>query len=68
MDMREIRKLGDDEIDIEVERLRRRLFELRTQMVTEKIQNTSQFGVAKKTIARLLTEKRARSMAGSAAE
>ena len=68
MDMREIRKLGDDEIDIEVERLRRRLFELRTQMVTEKIQNTAQFGVAKKSIARLLTEKRARSMTGSAAE
>ncbi len=68
MDMREIRKLGSDEIDIEVSRLRRRLFDLRTQMVTEKIQDTAQFGEAKKDIARLLTEKRARQTAGSTAE
>jgi len=68
MDMREIKKLGSDEIDIEVNRLRRRLFDLRTQTVTEKIQDTAQFGEAKKDIARLLTEKRARQMAGSTAE
>jgi large subunit ribosomal protein L29 len=68
MDMREIRKLGSDEIEIEVGRLRRRLFDLRTQMVTEKIQDTAQFGEAKKDIARLLTEKRARQTAGSTAE
>ena len=68
MDMREIRKLGSDEIEIEVSRLRRRLFDLRTQMVTEKIQDTAQFGEAKKDIARLLTEKRARQTAGSTAE
>jgi len=68
MDMREIRKLGSDEIDIEVTRLRRRLFDLRTQTVTEKIQDTAQFGEAKKDIARLLTEKRARRTAGSTAE
>ncbi|MCH2137553.1 MAG: 50S ribosomal protein L29 [Phycisphaerales bacterium] len=64
--MREIRKLGTDEIDIEVGRLRRRLFDLRSQQVTEKIQQTTQFGEAKKTIARLLTEKRAREMAAAA--
>ena len=68
MDMREIRKLGSDEIDIEVNRLRRRLFDLRTQTVTEKIQDTAQFGEAKRDIARLLTEKRARQTAGSTAE
>ncbi len=66
MDMREIKKLGTDEIDIEVGRLRRRLYDLRCQMVTEKIQQTSQFGDVKKTIARLLTEKRAREIAAAA--
>ncbi|HCA39228.1 MAG: 50S ribosomal protein L29 [Phycisphaerales bacterium] len=56
----EVKKLGDDEIDIEVASLRRRLFDLRCQMVTEKIQNTAQFGHVKRDIARLLTEKRSR--------
>jgi large subunit ribosomal protein L29 len=68
MDMREIKKLGNDEINIEVDRLRRRLFDLRTQTVTEKIQNTAQFGASKKDIARLLTEKRARLAASTTAE
>ncbi len=66
MDMREIKKLGTDEIDIEVGRLRRRLYDLRCQMVTEKIQQTSQFGDVKKTIARLLTETRVREIAAAA--
>jgi large subunit ribosomal protein L29 len=61
----EVKKLGDDEIDIEVASLRRRLFDLRCQMVTEKIQNTSQFGHVKRDIARLLTEKRSRLVAAT---
>lgn len=64
MNAKEIRKLSDEEIDIEVARLRRRLFELRTQAVTEKIQDTSQFGIVRKDVARLLTEKNARVTAG----
>lgn len=56
----EVRKLSDEEIQIELKRLRRRHFDLRTQMVTEKIQDTSQFGKIKKDIARLLTEQNAR--------
>jgi large subunit ribosomal protein L29 len=50
-------KLSDEEIDVEVDRLRRKLFELRTQAVTEKIQDMSQFGKIRKDIARVLTEK-----------
>ncbi|MDP6602047.1 MAG: 50S ribosomal protein L29 [Phycisphaerales bacterium] len=61
----EVKKLGDDEIDIEVASLRRRLFDLRCQMVTEKIQNTAQFGRVKRDIARLLTEKRSRHIAAT---
>ncbi len=44
MKAKEVHKLSDEELEIEVERLRRKLFDLRTQAVTEKIQDTSQFG------------------------
>jgi large subunit ribosomal protein L29 len=56
----EVRKLDDEEIVIEVKRLRRDLFDLRSQAVTEKITDTSRFGRIKKDIARLLTEQSAR--------
>ena len=68
MDYREIKKLGTDEIDIEVGRLRRRLYDLRCQSVTEKIQETTQFGNVKRDVARLLTEKRAREIAVASAK
>lgn len=57
MKAKEVHKLSDEEVSIEVDRLRRKLFELRTQAVTEKITDTSQFGKIKKDIARLLTER-----------
>jgi len=56
----EVHKLQEEEIEIEVKRLRRRLFELRTQSVTEKIEDVSQFKKTRKDIARLLTELRRR--------
>jgi large subunit ribosomal protein L29 len=56
----EVRKLDDEEIVIEVRRLRRELFDLRSQAVTEKITDTSRFGKIKKDIARLLTEQSSR--------
>jgi ribosomal protein L29 len=66
MKAREVHKLSDEEIDVEVTRLRQRLFELRTQAVTEKIQDTSQFTKIRRDIARVLTEKNARQQAKSA--
>jgi ribosomal protein L16 len=63
----EVHKLSDEELVIEVKRLRQRLFELRTQAVTEKIQDTSQFRKTRTDIARLLTEQQAR-VAAVAAE
>ena len=60
MDAREIRKMKDEEITIEVGRVRTRLYELRCQTLTEKIVDHSQFGKLKKDIARLLTEQTAR--------
>ena len=56
----EVRKLDDEEIVIEVRRLRRELFDLRSHAVTEKITDTSRFGKIKKDIARLLTEQSSR--------
>mgnify|MGYP002017542019 CR=1 FL=1 len=65
MKARDVRKLGTEELDIEVLQLRRRLFELQSQRVTERIQDTSQFKSIKKDIARLLAEKQARAKAAS---
>jgi ribosomal protein L29 len=41
---------------VETARLRRRLLDLRSQAVTEKISDNSQFSKSRKDIARLLTE------------
>ena len=66
MKAKEVRKLSNEEVDVEVKRLRRKLFEMRTQAVTEKIQDTTQFGKARKDVARLLTERRRRQLAETA--
>lgn len=56
MNAKEVRKLNDDEVTVETVRLRRRIFDLRSQAVTEKIEDTSQFTKARRDLARLLTE------------
>lgn len=63
MKAKEVHKLSDEELDIEVKRLRDRLFELRNQAVTEKIEDTSQFRKIRKDIARLKTEQSGRAVA-----
>lgn len=60
MRLKDIRKLDDEALAIEVRQQRRRLFDLRSQAVTEKIEDTSQFRKIRRNIARLLTERRAR--------
>ncbi len=65
MKAKEVHKLSVEEIDIEVDRLRKKLFELRTQAVTEKIEDTSQFGKTKRDVARLLTERSTRRAAAA---
>jgi large subunit ribosomal protein L29 len=51
----EIRDMNTDELHSDLERLRRHLFDLRAQAVTEKLQNPNQVRVAKRDIARVLT-------------
>ena len=60
MKAQEVHKLSDEEIDVEIQRLRRKRFDLRTQAVTEKIQDTSQFRQVRRDVARLLTERSTR--------
>ncbi len=57
MKAKEVHKLSNDEIEVEVKRLRQKRYELRVQAVTEKIEDTSQFRKARKDLARLLTER-----------
>ncbi|MEM1331167.1 MAG: 50S ribosomal protein L29 [Planctomycetota bacterium] len=61
----EVRKLSDEEITVELRRLRDEVYRLRSQTVTEKIEDTSRFGKMKKDIARLMTEQRAREIAAA---
>ena len=56
----EVKKLRDDEISAEAKRLRKQLFDLRAQTVTEKTKDSSQFKKTRKDLARVLTERSAR--------
>jgi len=56
----ESRKLKDAEIKAEIASRRNRLFDLRSQTVTEKVDDVGEFKRARRDIARLLTERRAR--------
>lgn len=58
----EVKALKDEEITVELGRLRSSLLSLKSKSVTEKIEDTSEFGKIRKDIARLLTERRARQM------
>jgi large subunit ribosomal protein L29 len=53
--IKEIREHSDDQLKTEMEALERRLFELRSQAVTEKVQASSELNKARKDIARILT-------------
>jgi large subunit ribosomal protein L29 len=58
----EVKKMSDEEMVQELVRLRRQLFELRCQAVTEKLENPWQRGVIRRDIARILTEQRSRQL------
>lgn len=59
----ELHKMSDAEIVEESARLKDRLYELRQQAVTEKLENNREPGNIKKDIARLKTEARTRELA-----
>ena len=57
---KQVHKMSDAEMGEEVVRLRKRLHELRTQAVTEKLENPRELGNLRRDIARILTEQHAR--------
>jgi ribosomal protein L29 len=56
----EVKKLRDEEIAAEAARIRKKLFELRAQTISEKVKDSSQFKKNRKDLARLLTERSTR--------
>ena len=60
MKIEEIRNFSDEELGSELNRLRRHAFDLRSQAVTEKLEDPSILTTAKRDIARILTIMRQR--------
>ncbi len=63
MKIDEVRQLSDDELRAELSRLRRHLFDLRSQAVTEKLEDPSMIAKARRDVARLRTIQRQRALA-----
>jgi large subunit ribosomal protein L29 len=57
MKAQEVHNMSVEELKVEEQRLRRQLYELRSQAVTQKLENPRQLGNIRRDIARLLTEK-----------
>ncbi len=66
MKIDEIREFIDEELTTELERVRRHLFDLRTQSVTEKLEDPTMITKAKRDIARILTVQKERQEATEA--
>ena len=65
MKIGEIRQMGDEELGSELGRLRRHLFDLRAQAVTEKLEDTTMVRKTRRDIARILSERHEREMAAA---
>ena len=59
---KEIRTLSVDDLNAKLKDARAELFNLRFQMATSQLDNTSRVKIVKKNIARILTEMRAREL------
>ena len=55
MKIQELREMKTEALHNELDRLRRHLYDLRAQKVTEKLANPNQLGQAKQDIARIFT-------------
>ena len=63
MSKEDTHKLSDEEITVELQRQRRQSFDLRSQSVTQKLEDPTQLRKTRRQVARLLTERRARQIA-----
>ncbi len=64
MKIQDIRQMTTEELYHELVRLRRHLFDLQSQAVTEKLEDPSQLGKTKRDIARMMTMLRERGETG----
>ncbi len=55
MKISDLRELKTEELHAELDRLRRHLFDLRSQSVTEKLEDATQLGKTRRDIARVFT-------------
>jgi large subunit ribosomal protein L29 len=62
MKAREVRELSDEELQAELARLQRHLFDVRAQAVTEKLEDPTMLSKAKRDVARILTVRRQREL------
>ncbi len=60
---KEARAMTTEEVGVELKRLRDRLYQLRTQAVTEKVEDNSEFRKVRRDIARLLTVRKSKAVA-----
>jgi len=67
MKISEVRALSDEELVSELERLRRHLFDLRAQAVTEKLEDPTMITKARRDVARILMVQRERELAAAGA-
>ena len=68
MKAKEAHKISDEEIKVEIDRLTRHVYDLKSQAVTEKLEDPSQFRKSRRDVARLKTEQRARQLKKSKSE
>ena len=62
MKAREVRELSDEELQAELGRLQRHLFDVRAQAVTEKLEDPTMLSKAKRDVARILTVRHQREL------
>jgi large subunit ribosomal protein L29 len=67
MKISEIRNLSDEELNTELDRLHRHLFDLRSQSATEKLEDPTQLTKTKRDIARIMTVQREREIQNATA-
>ncbi|MFZ4430906.1 MAG: 50S ribosomal protein L29 [Phycisphaerales bacterium] len=61
----EVKAMRDEELKIELAKLTNELFDLRSQAVTAKVEDTSKFGKLRRDIARVKGEQRRRTTAAA---
>lgn len=62
LEIGKIRDMSDEEISGNIRKLRDQMYRLRSATVTDKVEDTSQFGTLRRNVARLCTEQTRRQL------